>query len=229
MGMKLRPSVVYLALLAGLAVVGVVSLLVGTPGVLATAWPTPPPAPVGALPDVVPASKVTPVPAPEVPGGVAQQVDPIFAGLVPRIPPRPFVPFVGGEPDPANRVEVEFPAGSLPRTVQVTYEPLASERTAPVEEGSRVLRAFAVNIFDAAGAPIDLTFSAPVRMAVSFSAEDIEASGGDPTRLVLARYEEKRERWNPLLTDHQLGKAKLLVRILRPGVFAVIAEPPPVR
>ncbi|MFH1140693.1 MAG: hypothetical protein V1724_03250, partial [Chloroflexota bacterium] len=60
-------------------------------------WPTPPPAPLGSFPLVVPASEIIQVPAPASPGSIAITVDPIFAGPVPRIPPRPSAIFVTGE------------------------------------------------------------------------------------------------------------------------------------
>lgn len=193
-----------------------------------TPWPTPPPGPVGTLPEVIPANEVTPVAAPVTPGGIAVQVDPIFAGPVPRNPPRPAVWVISGEPDPQDRIALEFDAGALVRTVQLTYEPVSPGAAPRPVSGQRVVRAFRLRLYDTKGAPSTLAFKLPVRMVLRPKPEELLASGNDAARLLVARYEEGRGRWLPLVTNYDPGSGTLLARIFQPGLYGLLAVPAPV-
>lgn len=193
-----------------------------------TPWPTPPPGPVGTLPDVIPANEVTPVASPLTPGGIALQVDPIFAGPVPRNPPRPAVRVMSGEPDSGDRITLEFDAGALVRTVQLTYEPVSPFAAPSPVSGQRVVRAFRLRLYDTKGAPSALAFKIPVRMTLRPKPEEVFASGNDAARLLVARYDEGRGRWEPQVTAYDPGRNTLLARIFQPGLYGLLAAPAPV-
>ena len=212
-----------------LAVIGLVAGFLGAPRVDAqVSWPTPPPAPIGFFPEVIPASEITAVPAPGSPGSIAVQVDPIFAGPMPRIPPRASTLIATIEPDAADRVTLHFDAGSIDRTIQLTYEPLRLGLVPVSGPGAQIQRAFRIQIYDHTGAPLDLSFRFPVRIVVGYRDSDRAYVSGDPARLLLARYDPVREWWQPLVTTLRPADGTLLARVLEPGLFAVIALPDPI-
>ncbi len=192
-------------------------------------WPTPPPGPVGPLPEVIPSNEITPVPSPTALGGMAVQVDPLFAGPVPRDSRRPSIPVQSGEADPLDRVTLEFDAGSIARTVQLTYEPVPAVLAPAAAQGQRVLRAFRVSLYDAKGSQITPSFTFPVRLVVIPHADEVAASGDDRARLLLAQYDDKAQRWQPLVTTYRGATGDLMARIPQPGFFGLIADPAPVR
>jgi hypothetical protein len=183
---------------------------------------------LGTVPEVIPAKEVTPVAAPATPGGIAVQVDPIFAGLVPRNPPRPAVQVISGEPDSQDRIALEFDAGALMRTVQLAYEPVSPGAAPSPVSGQRVVRAFHLRLYDTKGAPSALTFKIPVRMTLRPRPGELLASGGDAARLLVARYDEQRGSWMPLVTSYDPDSNTLLARIFRPGLYGLLALPAPV-
>ncbi len=220
------------ALLAWPVGLGLMTLLIGFWGysvVLAQApWPTPPPAPVGTFPQVIPASEVTPVPAPRSPGSIALQVDPIFAGPIPRIPPRPYITILSGEPDAHDRIILDVYAGTIDRTLQLTYEPLAIDQVPKAITGHRIQRAFRLQTYDHTAAAIVPVFRHPVRLILHAREQELSAAGNDPARLLVARFDAQRNVWLPLITTFQPADATLMVRILQPGLFALITQQPPV-
>ena len=191
-------------------------------------WPTPPPAPIESLPDVIPASLVSPVPAPETPGSIVLQVDPLFGGTLPRIPPRPYIPVFSGEADPEARITLEIEAGAINRTIQLRYQPLVAGAQPLVGPGRSVQRVFQIETFDHTGAPLALEFARPVRLRLRAAPDELAAAGNEPFRLLLARLDPESGTWLALVTVFDPRDNTLMTRIVRPGVFALIAQPPPV-
>ena len=220
------------ALIAWPTSLGLIALLVSLLGPSAaraqTPWPTPPPAPIGAFPQVIPASEITPVPAPTSPGSIALQVDPIFAGRVPRIPPRPSTTILSGEADTQDRITLHIDAGAIDRTLQLSYEPLAIDQVSHVESGRQIQRAFRLQAYDQTASVMTVPFQYPVRLSLHVQARELATTSNDPARLLLARFDTQHNRWLPLVTTYQATDATLMVRILQPGLFALIAQPPPV-
>lgn len=219
-----------LAWAVALVVLALVGATRGAPPMVAQAqsWPTPPPAPIGAFPRVVPVLQITPVPAPSGRGSMATQLDPIFAGPVPRLPPRPSTAVVTGELDPAERVTLHIDAGVLDQTVQITYQPLSPNGIPPPSGGALIQRAFQVLVYDYRATLATASFKYPIRLVLRPTEGDMAAAAGDPARLLLARYDSDANRWQNLVTTYRPFDGTLTVRILRPGLFAVIAQPPPV-
>jgi hypothetical protein len=176
---------------------------------------------------VIPASEITAVLAPASPGSIAVQVDPIFAGSMPRIPPRPSTLIATVEQDPADRVTIHIDAGAIDRTVQLTYEPMGLGLVPVVGPGKRIQRAFRIQTYDHTGTPVDLSFRFPVRIVISAWDSERAAVSDDPARLLLAWFDPTRDRWLPLVTTFRPADGTLLARVLEPGLFAVIALPGP--
>ncbi|MBI4338740.1 MAG: hypothetical protein HY680_02160 [Chloroflexi bacterium] len=224
-----RGLLIPLALGLGLAIAGLTTGLGGAPRALAQLpWPTPPPGPIGSFPEVVPANQVTPVAAPATPGSIALQIDPIFQGPVPRIPPRPSVAVSSAESDLQDRVTWEFDAGSLGRTTQLVYVPLPLPSAPGTGQGQTLVRAFRMDMYDTKGAPASPAFKIPVRLTLHPRPQERAASGGDPSRLLVALYEPEQGRWQPLVTNYDPAKGTLLVRTFRPGLYGLLALPAPV-
>ena len=191
-------------------------------------WPTPPPAPIGSLPQVVPASQVIPIPAPETPGGIAVQLDPIFAGILPRIPPLPFIPILTGESDPRDQIALEFEVGAINRTLQLSYQPLPIGQVPLVDQRRSIQRVFQIEMFDQTGAPVAVEFARPVRLRLQAQQQERLAGASEPARLLLARLDSRTNTWLPLVTVLDLSNDTIITRIIQPGIFALIAQPPPV-
>lgn len=193
-----------------------------------TPWPTPPPSPIGPLPRVIPASQVIPVSAPETLGGIAVQLDPIFAGILPRIPPLISTSIVTGESDPQDRATIEFEVGTINRTIQLRYQPLPIGQVPPVSPGRSVQRAFQFEIFDHAGAPVPVEFARPVRLKLQAQQDERLAGAAEPARLLLARLDSQTNTWLSLVTIFDFNNDTIMARVIQPGIFALIAQPPPV-
>ena len=198
------------------------------PDALAQAWPTPPPAPIGAFPRVIPGVEVVPVSAPAASGSIALQVDPIFAGPVPRIPPRPSTIVFTGEADPLDRVTMQIDAGAIEQTVQLTYQPLTFSEIPAAPPGNQIQRAFRIQLFDHKAVPASTSFRHPVQLIISPGPSQLAAAGHDPARLLLARFDPDTNRWQRLVTNFRSDDGSILVRILDPGLFALISLPSPV-
>ncbi len=215
--------------LATLALFALFMGLFGSSAVLAQVppWPTPPPAPLGAFPEVIPASQITPVPAPASPGSIALQVDPIFAGPIPRIPPRPSIVIATGESDEERRITMYVDAGAIDRTLQFTYEPLSADQWPAASLSWQIQRAFRLQTYDHTASVVDRAFKYPVRITLNVSEQELAAAGGDPARLYVAQFDSQQARWIPLVTTYSSINGTLLVRILQSGLFALIAQPSP--
>lgn len=219
------------ALAAGLVSIGLLALMALShpAAILAQVpWPTPPPAPVGIFPQVIPSSRITPVAAPPTPGSIAVKIDPIFAGPVPRVPPRPSAIIATSEPVPERRITLYLDAGVLDRTLQLTYEPLKVTQVPQTELGRHIQRAFQLSTYDQNASPVSPTFRYPLRLQLVVADLELASAGDDPARLYLAQFNPQNNRWIPLVTTYRPANATILARILQPGLFALIAQPAPV-
>jgi len=219
------------ALVAWPAILVLLALYMGLfgPGsaVAQVPWPTPPPAPVGSFPLVIPTSEITPVPAPGSLGSIAITVDPIFAGPIPRLPPRPSAIIVTGETG-EEQITLYVDAGAIDRTLQFTYEPLLAAQAPAVDRLRTVQRAFRFQTYDHKGSVVEPVFKYPLRIVLTLSQEEMAVANNDPARHYLAWFDPQHNRWLPLVTTYNSIDSTLLVRVLHSGLFALIAEPPPV-
>ena len=191
-------------------------------------WPTPPPGPSGFYPQVIPSSEVKPISAPKSPGSIAVQVDPIFAGPVPRIPPRPSTTIVTGEANTENRVTLHIDAGAIDKTLQLTYEPINVDMVPSPGSRHQIQRAFRIETYTHSGLITEEIFPYPIRLTLRIHDQNIATVGSDPSRILLARFNPQRNEWVHLVTTYQPKDSRILVRILRTGLFALIAHHSPV-
>ena len=219
----------FIAWPVGLGLLALLILRIDSPAALAQApWPTPPPASLGSPLQVIPASQVTPLPAPATPGGIVVQLDSIFAGYLPRIPPRSVTPIISGETDVEDRITLEFEAGATYRTLQLSYEPIPVGAVPPAVPGHAIQRAFRIAMFDHNNAPVAAEFACPVRLELHARHHEQQAVGNELARLLLARLDDHGTSWLPLVTVFDPKDGTVMARIVRPGLFALIAFPPPV-
>ena len=228
--MKIKHATLLIVWPTSLGLVALVTAILGVSAALAQVppWPTPPPAPIGTFPQVIRSSDITPVPAATSPGSVALQVDPIFAGPVPRIPPRASTTILTGEPSLEDRVAVNIYAGAIDRTIQLTYQPLSVDQVPEAGPSRLIQRAFQLQTYDHTASVLDTAFKYPVRITLHVLDRELAASGNDPARLFLARFDAQHNRWLPLVTTYRSTESTLLIRVLHPGIFAIIAQPAPV-
>jgi len=217
------------------AVAAALGLLVDVRGVPSTStvqaqvpWPTPPPGPSTRPLTVIPADQVVPVAAAQKPGSIAATINPVWPGPLPRIPPLPSIPLITSEPDPQERVQIVIEAGTFLETFQMTYEPIAASDAPRPLRGQHLRRAFRIRTFDHRGQETPLEFSRPVKVMVRYQHQDLEAAGGDPGALFMARWDASSDTWVPLVTAVMPQEQAIAIRILSPGLLALIAEPDPV-
>jgi hypothetical protein len=133
--------------------------------------------------------------------------------------------FESGEANPRERVRLHIEAGSLPYTLQLVYEPVALEQLpSPLPEG-RALWAFALRAFDHEAKAVAPPLRRPWLLEVP--AHGLKSGDGNPSRFLLAWYDEKRGRWVFLTTAYHTDRGVLSARLLAPGYFAVTDDRPP--
>jgi hypothetical protein len=192
---------------------GVVGLLIISLASADSPWPTPPPAPP-ALPPTV-ERVTTPVVAPPVAGAVVRVIHPLPQGAIPAIPPLPATIF-----EAAGTLKITIEAGSLDRTIQLTYAPVAPDQAANPGRFQKVVWAFDLKSYDARGREFQPTLRRPWVLQVPVA--QIPGNPGDPRQLLFARYEDGR--WLPQVTSYFRSDNLLVSRILQTGRFAILAE-----
>jgi hypothetical protein len=120
-------------------------------------------------------------------------------------------------------VKITIEAGSLDRTIQLVYVPVAPDH--PSAEGrpgrfQRVVWAFDLKSYDARGREFQPILRRPWVLQVSVA--QIPGNPGDPRQLLFALYEEGR--WLPQVTSYFRSDNVLVSRILQTGRFAILAE-----
>ena len=97
-----------------------------------------------------------------------------------------------------------------------------------MESGRQIQRAFRLQAYDQTASVMTVPFQYPVRLSLHVQDRELATTSNDPARLLLARFDTQHNRWLPLVTTYQATDATLMVRILQPGLFALIAQPAPV-
>lgn len=201
-------TLVTLCGVAGLLIVGLASA--------DSPWPTPPPAPPAPPPTVE--RVIAPVVAPPVAGAVVRVIHPLPLGAIPAIPPLPSTTFEG-----SGAVKITIEAGSLDRTIQLMYVPLAPDQAASPGRSQKVVWAFDLKSYDARGREFQPNLRRPWVLQVPVA--QIPGNSGDPRQLLFARYEDGS--WLPQVTSYFPSDNVLVSRILQTGRFAILAEAGP--
>ena len=135
---------------------------------------------------------------------------------------------LSGEANAEDRVTLHFDAGAIDRTLQLTYQPLSVDQVPTAGPGRQIQRAFRLQTYDHTASALSAPFRYPVRLSLHAKEQERATVGNDPARLLLARFDAETDKWLPLVTTYQSSDGTLLIRILQAGLFAIIAQPPPV-
>lgn len=192
---------------------GLVALVITSLASADTPWPTPPPAPAAPFPSIE--SNIAPVAVPQVAGAAFSVVQPLPQLSIPAIPPLLNTTF-----EAPGHLTVIIEAGSLDRTIQLTYAPVPVDQVLQPGRLQRLVRAFDLKSYDHRGREFQPELSRPWIMQVPVSR--LPGPFGDPARLIFVTLEEGR--WVPLVTSYYRDNNVLVARILKGGRFAILAE-----
>ena len=207
----------FLKLAALIAIVGLASGgLFGKVGAQEP-WPTPPPAP--RFPSPIIDSLIVPAEVPLIERGTRWEIQPLPQVIPPSLPPLP-----SDTLEAPGRLRITIEAGTLARTIQLTYVPVASESAPEALRWHRLVESFELKSFDHRGQEIDLEVRRPILLEAS--AQALPSPVADASRLIFARFDDGR--WRPLVTTYSRREGKIEVRILEAGLFGVFEEQPPV-
>jgi len=117
---------------------------------------------------------------------------------------------------PDGRYSVSFPQGSVIGNVNVTLKPYPRDKLQPAPTGA-ILGATS---FEIAGLSGLLSKDATVR--VTYSADDLSAAGGDPSKLKLAYYDTATNAWTMLPTQVNTQDMTLTTTTNHLSVWAVL-------
>lgn len=131
---------------------------------------------------------------------------------------------------PEGNVTVSIPA-SAPRAAGfLTYEPMTS-RQAPArapDGGSFGDTLFDLSGYNAEGEmTVSTRFDSAVTITVAYSATDLRAADGNPTRLTLYKYDTNFNSWSPLTTTVDVVNGTISTSVSRLSFFAVVGFPQP--
>jgi len=99
-----------------------------------------------------------------------------------------------------GQIAADFPAGAITGTAAVTIKQIPSSSAAAAPQGFKAGSTyFTIEVKDAGGNAV-VTLSQPVTITVKYTEEDVEAAGGNPSKLVLAYYDEAVGEWQTLDT-----------------------------
>ena len=131
---------------------------------------------------------------------------------------------------PDSKIAVTIPSGAPVGAGWLLYTP-ETQADAPAAPPAGL--AFGTAIFsltgiDASGAVTPSTrFHTPITISVQYTDPDVQAAEGNPTRLVLYKYDTVFEAWTPLTTSANLADKTLQASVSRLSFFALLGQPQP--
>lgn len=155
-------------------------------------------------PTPIPPDQQVIIGAPE--GGAAEVIDPGWPTQVST---------------PDGDLVLDIPQGFVEESTQVVVAPV--EPPEPPAGGRHVLRALSITAYDLRGNEITVVSGIPARLTVSYTEEDLQLAGGDPTRLLVMRYVPERG-WFTLRTTVDTERQVLTVDLTTFSVFALGVE-----
>lgn len=117
---------------------------------------------------------------------------------------------------PDGRYSVSFPQGSVLGDVNVILKPYSRDRLQPAPSGSTT----GATSFEITGLSGLLSKEATVR--VTYSADDLSAAGGDPSKMKLAYYDTAKNEWTILPTQVNTQDMTLTTTTNHLSVWAVM-------
>jgi hypothetical protein len=121
---------------------------------------------------------------------------------------------------PDGRYSVSFPQGSVLGDVNVTLKPYSLEKLQPAATGA----ALGATSFEISGLSGLLSKDATVR--VTYSADDLSAAGGDPSKMKLSYYDTAKNAWTILPTQVNTQDMTLTTTTNHLSVWAVMISSP---
>ena len=121
---------------------------------------------------------------------------------------------------PDGRYSVSFPQGSVLGDVMVTLKPYSREKLQPAPAGATT----GATSFEISGLSGLLSKDATVR--VTYSADDLSAAGGDPSKLKLSYYDTAKNAWTMLPTQVNTQDMTLTTTTNHLSVWAVMVSSP---
>jgi hypothetical protein len=121
---------------------------------------------------------------------------------------------------PGGEVTISFPAGSVLAPVHVTVKPVAG--TLPQVPSPATAGPTSLSVEGLTG-----LLSADATVTVRFTADDLAAAGGNPSRLYLARWDAGKNQWTFLPTTVDSVKKTLTVMTNQLGAMEVVSSPQP--
>jgi hypothetical protein len=117
---------------------------------------------------------------------------------------------------PDGRYSVSFPQGSVLGDVNVTLKPYSRSNLRPAPAGATT----GATTFEIAGLSGLLSKDATVR--VTYSADDLSAAGGDPSKMKLSYYDTAKNEWTMLPTQVNTKDMTLTTTTNHLSVWAVM-------
>jgi hypothetical protein len=125
---------------------------------------------------------------------------------------------------------VTIPAAAPVGTSYLLYTPktaVDAPESAPVGQafGSAL---FELNVIDLTGAvETDASFRTPITIAVTYNDADVAAAQGNPTRLVLQKYDTALQAWTPLSSTIDMVTKTISTQVSNTGFFALMGQAQP--
>ena len=111
---------------------------------------------------------------------------------------------------PGGEVTIRFPAGSIISPVHVTVEPPAVSLSAAPSTATAGSTSLSIE-------GITGLLAKDATITVKYSPADLNAAGGDPSKLVIARWDAEVNQWTILPTTVDAGAQTLTVQTNRSG------------
>ena len=169
--------------------------------------PPPEPTPTPVTTVVVPDSQITPVPttAEGITVVIQSDLDNTFTS-------------------PAGDVTVFIPKLAVAETGQLEYKPVALADALSAPQGTTLLKAFELNLFDFQGKPRENRLIKSITITVKYTAADLALTASDGTGLRILVYNATNRAWVPLLTRVDLAAKTISASVERLSLFAVSGQ-----
>jgi len=132
---------------------------------------------------------------------------------------------------PDGNVTVTIPSHAPKGTSLLMYTPKTSADAPGVQSAGMSLgdTIFELTGVDTSGVSASTTsFDSPITISVQFTDADLEAAEGNPTRLVIHKYDSAFQSWSPLTTTINIAAKTASTQVSSVSLFAVMgaAQPP---
>ncbi|MGD1004399.1 MAG: hypothetical protein ABR887_03160 [Methanoregulaceae archaeon] len=117
-----------------------------------------------------------------------------------------------------GRFTINFPAGAVLSNVNVALKPITKDQLPAAPESAKL----GSTCFQVDG--LSGLLSKEAKVQVKYSSADLDAAGGDASKLVLSRYDESDGKWTLLKTDVDKGAMILSTTTNRFSIWTVMVS-----